>query len=1056
MKRGASAVLRSLLAAGLLIPLSPPAGAAADVPRCTDASMESPEMFMCLPDSRAPQTRSGRATTYNNPSLRAAFPAQWHQYGFDQRHDPVFPGSDGIRARFWAAPLTGLDMLRAIGAQDSFGNPEGWASRTGQQLGEVMGVSVANGIVYSQLGRREVNALDALTGRRIWRFELVNIASMGQTIVQEVGGRPMVFVPVGDAAFNVYNAVDFANGEAHDRGASFGSLYALDGLTGRQVWRFDVKGAARPAPIYRDGKIYLATSGGELFVLDPATGSQIGVTTNPGEGFPGLASPNWVETADGRLLITYGILRPRRIIAMDVTNPSAPTLAWQMSPPNAAANSPGDTPVAVDPDLGLIITTVFSSIGGENHLLAHAIEANSGAIRWTVDLGAGDSPPGYKASVPMIKNGNVYVGNTINGTFWSLVAADGSVRWTTDFVAATTDPAPQRPRAAAAFYVTDSGEERLIHASGRHVRTLDANTGEILNDFRTVGVFGLFGVAQPAIVGKQVYLSAISGWVFSAPVDFLMTQPGVDRLPDDLPVPKALARADRPGGASAPTGRDAARTPKTFLFYAGGQDNNANVKGKVATRGWNTALDDALPLEAPPYDVDIYGPEIATQMTHFEFGVGSGLAVANGMVYASSNRYRIYGINASNGDIVWSLRTLNRNFGQPVVTPRTVVVGGGDPYFNLGGTGAFASQSPGTAVGAHLQHVTGLDPRTGNEKWTVWTGPGTSDQTPLYHRGKLYWINGQGKLYAVDADRGTPVQPLMTADGSPTITLDGFNVLSSPNLYVEGNNGKGSPKARGKAASMRPLMIVGLGMPARMVALELETGAQVWSQDLAGTNVALTGFAATSVAVDQAHGVVVGSVLTNVDATSQTATLLAFGLDASTGAVLWTAEVGSGEYPEGWVASTPVLSRVHSLAYFSSPITDEIVALNVLTGAQGWRAPVVFPEGKRTWGPGVLIGKKQRALVHPVGPDLYMFDAATGAVVDWKHVGGSMTYNNPVAVGNTLFVGNSWGWVSAVKLGDYAKDDDDREDREDREGNKSGKSDKSEKSGKSGKDRDDD
>ncbi len=987
--------------------------AAAPFSRCSDASMQTEQMFTCVPSSQF-GVRSGPASTYNDPTMRAAFPDQWNQYGFNQPHDPVFAGSADIRGRFWVAPLTGLDMLRAAEATDSFGNPEGWASRTGQQLGEVMGVSVANGIVYSQIGRREVDALDALTGRRIWRTELVNVAGMGQTIVHEVGGRPVVFVPVGDAAFNVWNTVDFANGKPHDRGASFGSLYALDGLTGAELWRFDVKGAARPAPIFRDGKIYLATSGGELFVIDPATGAQIGVTTNPGQGFPGLASPNWVETPDGRLLVTYGITRPRRIVAMDVTNPSAPTLAWQLSPPNASANSPGDTPVAVDPDLGLIVTTVFSSVNGENHLLAHGIDGATGVIRWTVDLGPGDSPPGFKASVPMIKNGNVYVGNTINGTFWSLVAADGNVRWSVDFDDATSDPQQQRPRAAAAYFVTDAGEERLLHASGRHIRTLDASTGAVLNDFETLGVFALFGVAQPAIVGKQVYLAAISGWIFSAPIDVLSTRPGAAGLPDNLPTPKTLARSE-PGSGGSHVGRGAgAITPNTFFYYAGGQDNNAAVAGRIASAGWQTALDDAIPLSAPPRDASIYGEEIATQLTHFEFGVGSGIAVANGMVYASSNRYRIYGIDAASGDIKWSLRTLSRNFGQPVVTPRTVVVGGGDPYFDLGSTGDFASQSPATSVGAMLQHVTGLDPRTGNEKWTVWTGPGTSDQTPLYHRGNLYWINGQGKLYAVDADTGVPVQPLMDTEGHPTVTLDGFNAISTPNIFVVG--AKRNTRATLVSATGQPLLIVGLGAPARMVAIDLNTGAQVWSQPLTGQNVALTGFAATTVAVDQGSGVIVGSVLVDADDVANTSTLLSFGLDAATGQVLWTKVLGSGEYPEGWVAATPVISTVNGLAYFASPLSDDVVAINVQTGAEAWRTAVTFPNGKLTWGPGVLLGKTQNRLVQAVGPDLYVFDASNGIVVDMKHVGGSMTYNNPVAVGDSVVVGNSWGWVTALNF----------------------------------------
>ena len=391
-----------------------------------------------------------------------------------------------------------------------------------------MGVSVANGIVYSQIGQRKVTALDATTGRRVWQQELVDSAGMGQSVVHEVNGRPMLFVPVGDAAFNIYNNVDFAFGLEHDRGASFGALYAYDGLTGELKWRFDVEGAARPTPIYHNGKIHLATSGGELFVIDPATGAQIGKETNPGNGFPGLASPNWYETPDGGLFaIYYGASRPRFFLAVDVTNPTNPQVEWSLDLPGDTANAPGDTPPAVDPDLGLIFTTVFSSIGGEDHLITYAIDALTGAIEWNVDMGAGDSPPGYKGSVPMVHDGIVFTGNTSNGTFWSIVAETGEVRWNIDLDDTTDDPGPQRPRAAAAYYTDpDTGESVLIHASGRHIRTIDPDTGALLNDFKTAGLIGVFGVAQPAIVGNQAYLAAISGWVYAFPVDFITSNPG--------------------------------------------------------------------------------------------------------------------------------------------------------------------------------------------------------------------------------------------------------------------------------------------------------------------------------------------------------------------------------------------------------------------------------------------------------------------------------------------------------------------------------------------------
>lgn len=976
--------------------------AAAELPVCTSTVLRSPDMFNCLPGAGGvPAVESGPASTYNDPAARAAFPNAWDQFAYDQPHDPVFPGNAYTDGVFWAAPLTGIDMLRAWEAVPSFANPESASARTGQVLGGVMGVSVANGIVYSQIGRREVNALDALTGDRIWRAEVVNFAGMGQSVVHEVAGRPMVFVPVGDQSYNIYNTVDFANDEEHDRGGSFGALYAFDGLTGEQLWRFDTEGSARPTPVFRDGIIHLATGGGQLHLLDAASGAQIGVFANPGDGYPGLAAPNWYETADGRRYIIYGITRPSLIIAVDITDPANPSLGWQLVPPNAAANSPGDTSVAVDPALGLVVTTVFSMIGGQPHLIAYGIDANDGTIRWSQDLGAGDNPPGFKASVPMIKSGNVYVGNTISESLWSLVAADGSVRWSVDL--SSPEPGVVRTRAAPAFYRTADGREVLIHAAGSNIRTFDAASGAILNEFKTLGAFSVFGAAQPAIVGNQLYLSAISGWVFAAPVDFVMSDPGlIEPPPPRFQAPPIAAEYD---ASARPARNDVAASPRQFLYYAGGQDNNAFVNQGGPARSWQTPLRDALPLDAPPRDEQIYGPAIATQMTHWEFGAGSGIAVANGLVYASSSRYSIHALNAATGEELWMFRTLNRNFGQPLVTPNTVIVGGGDPHFDLGMTSSYKVQSPSTEVGAQLHHVTGLDPATGMERWTVWTGPGTSNQTPLYYAGNVYWVNGQGLVYAVNADTGVPVPPFMDSDGDPLLALPGFNAVSSPNLYLEGGNNKG----RGAA---RALMIVGMAMPARMVAIDLATAAIVWTQELDG-NVFLNGFSATSVAVDQESATVVGSVLTDVDLNAQTATLTAFALDALTGAVRWTREIGSGAYPEGFVAATPVLSR-RGDAFFINPIAAQVVSLDVATGDTRWQTAVAVPPGRLSWGPGVVIGDDAPRLIQPVGSDLYSFDTETGVVLDKRHVGGAFLYNNPVVAGKTLYIGNAWGWVTAL------------------------------------------
>ncbi len=983
-------------------------------PTCSPELLQSLDMFNCIARQELPPIEFGPPDTFLDRRAREAFPQNWTQLGFDQRHNPVFPVPDTAPpflrfGTFWAANITGLDFLRLGRALDTIGNPEAWGSKTAQYLGNVMGVSAAQGIVYVQLGRHEIWALDGASGRAIWQADLTTSAGMGETLVEEINGRLMVFVPVGDAAFTVQNAIDFANGQAHDRGANFSGVYAFDGVTGERRWRFATKGASRPTPVYRNGKLYLATGGGEFFVLNAEDGKQLGSFTNPGEGFPGLASLNWFETADDRMFLIYGTIRPRRILAVDATDPSAPVLGWQYTPANATANAPGDTPVAVDPELGMVFTTVFSSVSGQFTTNVLALDATTGEVRWNDFAGGIDSPPGYKGSVPMVHAGGLYVGNTSNGRYRAYDALTGTLRWEADLSEADDPPGLiHRPRAAAVFH-----DGKLIVAEGRDIHTFDPETGIELNRFETPGTFAVWGINQPVIIGQLMILSSISGWVFAAPVDVITNFPGFEggtALPlpgGDTPPPPQLPEFFNP--LALPTRSEAKQFPSTWLAYAGGQDHNGVANQGPSGVAWQTALNSALSLDAPPLDEFIYGTEIATHMTHLAFGVGTGVSPANGILYVGSDRYTINALNALTGEPIWRFRTINANFGQPLVTADTVIVSGGDPWMNLGNTGRFRSNSPATVIGDSFPTVHGLDPKTGLEKWTFYSDGGTSAMTPLYHDGKLYWVNGEAKVWAINAETGEPVSPFMDPDGLPVLSLGGFNAISSANVYNE----PGGPD----------LMVVGTAMPNRIWAIDLATAEVAWSYDLAGVNTYVTGFATVSPTLEQNRGLVISTVLTDADPLTNTVTVLAFALDGKTGAPVWTQALGTGSIPTGFTGPVPLIAK--SSVYLHNPLTQTMTALNALTGAVKWQMPISTPEGKFSWGPGVVVGNK---LIVPAGPDLYTFDAKTGAVLAQRRIGGSFTYNNPTVAGKTLYIGNSWGWVSAIPLGTETNDDDDEKD----------------------------
>lgn len=966
---------------------------------CTESLVLTPDPLSCDAKVSTRLERFGPAASYR--TARNFFPQNWHQLGYEQRHNPVFdvPGNAPRWLRqgtLWAAPLTRFDYIHLTRALQSIGDPEEFGSAASQYLGNVMGVSVAQGIVFVQLGRNEIWAVDARTGTPIWRNEVLTAAGMGQTVVQEVNGRLMAFAPVGDAAYTVKNAIDFSNGKPHIRGGHFSGLYAFDALTGEYLWRLDTRGAARPTPVYRNGKLYLVTGGGQLLVVDPATGDTLGSFNNPGGSQSGLASPNWFQTRDGRLLIIYGTIRPARILGVDVTNPAQPTLAWSHTPPRAAANAPGDTSPAIDPDLGLMFTNIFINKGTQAAPIFDsemvALNATTGGRVWSQLMGEGDNPPGFKGGVPMVHNGLVFSGNTINGTFQAFNASTGTRIWVLD-LAEPDDPVgtTHRPRSAPVLF-----EGKLIFAERRDIHVVDPMTGTELNRFENPGIFGVWGINQPVIVGRLMILSSVSGWVFGFPVDLILNRQGMEtgEMPTrDFPTPPRVpdyfiaANQPRSGGAF----------PNTWLAYAGGQELNSYTPRGARTAQWSTPLNHARALNLPPLDEALYGTEVATQMMHQAFGVGTGVSAVDGVLYVGSDRYTIHALNALTGKPIWRSRTQNANFGQPLVTPDTVVVSAGDPWFNLGNTVRFRDRSPNTKLGDNFGHLTGLDPRTGVQKWTFFSAIASSMGTPLYHRNNLYWVAGDGGVWSIDADNGKRNETFLNDSNQPLLKLGGFNAISSPNIFSE-------PKGRS-------LMLVGTAMPNKISAIDLETAEVVWTQSLVGINTYVTGFAATSLAIDPVRGLAIGSVLVDANVAANSVSVMAFALDPRSGEVVWIQPIGSGKIPVGFVAPTPVISE--KTVYFHNPISETSVALDTASGAIRWQTQMDVPDGKFSWGPGVVIGNR---LIQPVGPELYTFDANSGAILNRTFVGGSFTYNHPTVAGGVLYIGNSWGWVSAMPL----------------------------------------
>lgn len=943
----------------------------------------------------------GSPVTYNDPVARAAFPQSWGQYGNNQQRNPVFglPADapafliDGVMA---VAPTTGDEFRRVQAARRYFpddGNLS-FGSTASQWIGNVVGTAVAQGIVYVTTSRREIYALDAQTSLAIWRKELVGAAGMGQPLIQTINGQLRVIVTVGDADYNGKHAIRKAFAQPYQRGAEYSAIYCLDALTGAEVWRYDIQGSARATPLYRDGVLYAVNGDGNLYILNAATGALISRFTNPDNGQVGMSSPNWYLTENGRLLLFYGTINPRNLLAIDVTQASNPRLAWSLTPPAASANAPGDVSMAVDPASGLVVTSVFSNLGTgsapQYDLHVIAMNAKNGRVVWSQFAGRGNNLPGFKSGNPMIDRGTVYLGNPLNATVQAYNLADGRRLWST----AVTDPDPSirlAPRVAPIL-----AYDTLIVPVGQHIFSFNPSTGALLNDFHVPFPYVGYGLNQPVVIGNQVYLSSVSGWVHYFPLQVIFTQPSPPPEPITDLAPKTAEYYDP---SALPDTAQQADFPQQWLSYAGNPGHTSYMAlGPSLTTPWSTALANALPLNEQPLGNALFGTEWATHMTHHAFGVGSGVSAARGILYAAGNDRTINAFNATTGQLIWRFRTNNHNPSQPLVTADAVIVAGGNQALNLGNSGRFAAQSSSTRIGTGFMYVHALEPTTGNEKWTFYAGQGAASMTPLYHNGVLYWVDGESRVWAIDATNGQPVAPFMDNLGQPLLRLGGgYNSHSSANLYQDTNG--------------RALLVVGMSMPSRMVAIDLNSAQIAWTQGLPGRASHITGFANTSPAIDLAAARIYSSTLLQADPIQGTAQVLAFALDAASGTVLWEQALASGKLPDGFVAPTPMISE--GRVYISNPGANQLVALDAELGTPVWTSPVVAAD-KFAWGPPAMIGAAQVLL--PTGTELISFDATSGTELRRHLIGGAFTHNHPTVLGNTVYIGNSYGWVMGLPL----------------------------------------
>lgn len=306
------------------------------------------------------------------------------------------------KAAFWATPTLAGDLV-IVGAADGSvhavrladGQPAWTHATTGPIYGEAL---VADARVYLVNDAGLLLALDVATGRELWHADLGGAAVARQLPGIEppydydyLAPKPVVAdgtLYIG-AADGGCHALDAATGKPLWRFAAGGKIrtdalvlpdrviftcldqhvYALDRATGKFLWRTDAGGAVTTSPVLADGNIVVGTRGYRLTALRPADGSQ---------AWSRFQWFSWVEStpvlADGTLYLGSSDNRQVRALAPadGRTLWSTELGGWPWARPAVAASTifasvagPSDYPLKPAPVGGLC-----------------ALDRHTGALLW--------------------------------------------------------------------------------------------------------------------------------------------------------------------------------------------------------------------------------------------------------------------------------------------------------------------------------------------------------------------------------------------------------------------------------------------------------------------------------------------------------------------------------------------------------------------------------------------------------------------------------------------------------------------------------------------------
>lgn len=334
-------------------------------------------------------------------------------------------------------------------------------------------VIAANGMVYVGSMMNQVYAVNAETGKLAWQFGADNWIMTDPVIAD---GK--LFVGSGNRYFV----------NKHLRGTGKSTVYALDAMTGKQLWSYNVGGEAMPTPVYSNGTVYFATGDRALYALDANTGTlkfKVAV-----DSYFSMSSPS----LDGNLLFVGGA-KPFGVYAFDV---SKGTVAWKSIFDGVYLAMDDCSPAVAN---GKVFTEGItqSDTNGTTpppHDVIYALNEKDSSVVWSFDEGAGTLIDDNKCGTPVAQDGVLYASSPITNKFFALDQATGKELWEYKL------PAPSRGGSVVMGNYVVFGDMKA------NVYALDRTSGKLV---KKVNLGGVIAPDGPSIYNGTVYVADQNG-----------------------------------------------------------------------------------------------------------------------------------------------------------------------------------------------------------------------------------------------------------------------------------------------------------------------------------------------------------------------------------------------------------------------------------------------------------------------------------------------------------------------------------------------------------------